>query len=119
LIPDHLFTSASRLRIEVDETVEPIRVTLIGELDSDEAPKLVAAVTEAVRHHPGRPIGLDAADLEFLDSGGIRALITSRQEAEASGSRLTVTAVSTVVHQVLEITGLRPILNAPEPPPTP
>ncbi|GIE29272.1 hypothetical protein Ait01nite_023170 [Actinoplanes italicus] len=115
MIPDHLFTSASRLRIDVDETGDAIRLTLVGELDSDEAPKLSDAVTQAVRSHPGRPIGLDAGDLEFLDSGGLRALIESRQEAEAAGSRLTVVAVSTVVFQVLEITGLLSIFEVPRP----
>jgi anti-anti-sigma factor len=113
LIPDHLSTSASRLRIDVDETGEVTRLTLVGELDSDEAPKLSDAITRAVRSHPGRPIGLDAEDLGFLDSGGIRALIESRQEAEAAGSRLTVVAASTVVFQVLEITGLLSFFEVP------
>lgn len=113
--PDHRFTSSSRLQIDVDETGDPIRFTLAGELDSDEAPKLREAVADAVRRHPAQPIGLDAGRLEFLDSGGIRALIESRQESEAAGSRLTVVAVSTIVYQVLEISGLLSIFEVPRP----
>jgi anti-sigma B factor antagonist len=115
LIPDHLFTTASRLQIAVDETSEPVRLTLVGELDSDEAPKLCDAVAQALLRNPGRRIGLDVAAVEFLDSGGIRGLIECRHKAESAGSRLTITAVSTVVHQVLEITSLLTVFETPRP----
>jgi anti-anti-sigma factor len=115
LIPDHLFTTASRLRITVDETTEPVSLVLVGELDSDEAPKLSDAVAQTLLRNPGRPVGLDTAAVEFLDSGGIRGLIECRQQAENAGCRLTITAVNTVVHQVLEITSLLTIFEAPRP----
>jgi anti-anti-sigma factor len=104
LIPDHLSTAASRLRITVDETGDRVRLTLAGELDSDEAATFAVAVA----------IGIDAAAVDFLDSGGIRALIESRHLAESAGCHLTVTDVSVIVHQVLDISGLLTIFEVPQ-----
>jgi anti-anti-sigma factor len=114
LIPDHLSTAASRLRITVDETGDRVRLTLAGELDSDEAATFAVAVARAALRHPGRPIGIDAAAVDFLDSGGIRALIESRHLAESAGCHLTVTDVSVIVHQVLDISGLLTIFEVPQ-----
>ncbi|MGK5683274.1 STAS domain-containing protein [Actinoplanes sp. URMC 104] len=93
----------------------PVRLVLRGELDREEADHLQDVFASVVRDHPGRPVELDAAALSFLDSTGIRSLLTCRLLAEQAGCRLTVVAVSRIAHEVLEVAGLLDGFDAPVP----
>ncbi|MEU4155319.1 STAS domain-containing protein [Actinoplanes sp. NPDC026670] len=83
-----------------------VRVSLIGELDHDEAGRLRDAVSDTVERLAPRHVTLDAAELTFLDSAGIRALLECRDLAEKAGASLSVAEVSPIVFQVLRVTEL-------------
>ncbi|GIF06922.1 STAS domain-containing protein [Actinoplanes siamensis] len=93
-------------RVAGAEGVGPLRLTLAGELDGEEADNLHAGFAELLARHPGRPIRIDAGDLMFLDSSGIRALLICRVRARAAGVRLSITEISKIGFQVLQVSGL-------------
>lgn len=59
----------------------------------------------------GGDITLDLSGVEFIDSSGIRSLVTSHQELETGNHRLVLRNTSTSVDRLLEITGLREHLH--------
>ncbi|MFC4068323.1 STAS domain-containing protein [Actinoplanes subglobosus] len=100
--------SAHRLTLVVGEADADarVRVGLIGELDFDEADRLRDAVDGAIEQFGPAHVALDATELAFLDSAGIRALLQCRDSAEKVGATLSVEGVSPIVHQVLRVTEL-------------
>jgi anti-sigma B factor antagonist len=85
-------------------------VTLAGELDTSN----VARFCEELAELPGegiRHITFDIAELEFVDSTGMSAIITARKRDAASGGELIVLAPSDDTRRLFEITGIDTFLN--------
>lgn len=59
----------------------------------------------------GGDITLDLSQVEFIDSSGLRTLVTSHQELEADGHKLVLSGISDAVDRLFEITGLREHLH--------
>jgi anti-anti-sigma factor len=97
--------NTSRLRIDQRE---PFSLELHGEIDLESAPEL-----ERYLHDlgTGNDIVLDTSDVRFIDSSGLRVVISAHQDHEAAGSRLVVANPSDVVANLLAITGLTEHLN--------
>jgi anti-sigma B factor antagonist len=75
-------------------------VVLSGELDGAyeaDVTRLLAGLDR------GAPITVDATDLTFLDSSGLRCLLRAAQDSAACGSRLVVTNATGLVRRVIEI----------------
>jgi stage II sporulation protein AA (anti-sigma F factor antagonist) len=110
--------SSSAPRLHIDDVRfaadGSILISLAGELDGEETERLRAGVTDLVRQHAPAPIRIDATRLTFLDSSGIRALITCHRVAEQSGSRLSIPWAHPHVFQVLQITGLLSVFDVVE-----
>lgn len=79
-------------------------VTLSGELDVVEAARVAAAL--AVIATSGRPIIVDLAALEFIDSSGLAALVRARHHARNTGFDLLLAAPRPQVQRMLAITRL-------------
>lgn len=80
-------------------------IALAGELDLHGAGLLDAEVRRLFGD-PVEGVEIDAGDLEFVDSSGLRSLMLARGEAEAVGASFRITAVSPAVNRVIEIAGL-------------
>jgi anti-anti-sigma factor len=78
-----------------------------GELDLASAELLRSAVEEQVAAGHVADLVLDLADLTFLDSSGLGALLQIRSEALARGGSFRVGAVAPGVARVIEIAGLK------------
>ncbi|MFF5077306.1 STAS domain-containing protein [Actinoplanes sp. NPDC000266] len=100
-----------RLRTSAHPDPPTLLLVLTGELDGQEADPLVEEFTEALTTTSPDRVDLDASGLTFLDSGGLRALLTCRKAAERAGAELSIIATSEIAHQVLTISGLLQILN--------
>jgi anti-anti-sigma factor len=87
-----------------DELLER-RVTVAGEMDMLSATVLQDAVADVLGRRPRR-IELDLHDVTFLDSAGIRTLLTCHAEAGRAGCELNLVDPHPRVYRVLEITGL-------------
>jgi anti-anti-sigma factor len=90
-------------RIEVEAAGAARRVVLRGEFDlaaAEEAGDALGAACEAA----GR-VEIDLGQVSFMDSSGLRTLVTARRRAERHGCAVVVTAMSEQVRQVLQLTG--------------
>ena len=54
---------------------------------------------------------VDATGLNFIDSSGLRALLSAREQLEGAGVSLQVTDLSPAVERVLDMTGTRELLT--------
>jgi anti-sigma B factor antagonist len=78
-------------------------VALHGELDLASAEGLAGALVDLA----GSTLVVDLADLSFMDSSGIGALVTERKRIRAQGlGDLVVTRPTAIVQKALEIVGL-------------
>ena len=82
-----------------------VRVVLRGEIDVATAPKLTAALDELIAQG-ARLVVLDAADVEFMDSSGLRVIVQSGTKLSEAGGRLLIDGMSGAVQRVLEIAGM-------------
>ena len=96
----------------VSQVGDRCTVALSGELDTDGFEELCSILADAVGRPGGAAVHADLADLDFLDSGGIRALLTAYHHAQMCGRSFTVVRAHGTVRRVLEIAGLLRILGA-------
>jgi anti-sigma B factor antagonist len=80
-------------------------LTVRGELDAYSAPGLEDQVTRLLGDHVADVV-LDLSETGFLDSSGLRAILTAQRRLGESNGRLVLRAPSEPVTRLLEITGL-------------
>jgi anti-sigma B factor antagonist len=86
-------------------------LALSGEVDLDAKEPLQAAFTAAIEIDQVKSVVVDLADITFLDSSGIGALVFGHRLAAANGATLTVVNPSAGVERVLDLTGISELLN--------
>ncbi|OKK21962.1 anti-anti-sigma factor [Streptomyces sp. CB00455] len=80
-------------------------LTIAGDLDYDQAPRL-RQYLEALSLEPGQRLVLDLSGIQFCDSSGITALILARNRALAARAELALAAVPENTARILHIVGL-------------
>ena len=85
------------------------RVTLRGELDLDRAGALAGELSDLTKQG-ATAVTIDVSGLNFIDSSGLRALLTAREQLDGAGVSLRLTALSPAVERVLDMTGTRTLL---------
>jgi anti-sigma B factor antagonist len=93
------------LELEIEEQDGLARLLLRGELDLSTVAKVQEAL-QRVEADPPPVIVLDLSKLTFLDSTGLRCLVTADQRARAAGRRLVIVRGPDAVQRVFEITRL-------------
>jgi anti-anti-sigma factor len=91
--------------IRIDRADETAVVVLEGELDIATTPGAEEELRR-VELNGARVIVLDLRGLTFMDSTGLRLLVSADARARDAGHRLVVVRGPEAVHRVLEITGL-------------
>jgi anti-anti-sigma factor len=86
------------------------RVTMRGELDLDRAEEVTDRLG-ALPSQGATSVVVDASGLNFIDSSGLRALLSAREQLEEAGATLQVTNLSPAVERVLDMTGTRKLLT--------
>ncbi|MFF3358249.1 STAS domain-containing protein [Streptomyces sp. NPDC002917] len=79
-------------------------VSLSGELDIATAPAAKSALDFCLNLDHSRGVTLDAADLTFIDSAGLRPLVEAHTLAQRRGQWLRITPMSAALHQVAFLT---------------
>lgn len=79
-------------------------VTPTGELDLASAPAFRTAISETMAHHPEHVV-VDLLGITFMDSSGIGALVSAKQDNP--GTELTLVVGGGVVQKLIDITGLK------------
>lgn len=82
---------------------EGVRVAVRGEVDLLSEAPFVQEVDALATAQDSAAIFLDLAEVDFIDSSGVRALVRVRRR---HGERLRLVAVSAPVQRVLDIAGL-------------
>jgi anti-sigma B factor antagonist len=84
---------------------EPRDVQIRGEIDLATAPELEAQVIQAFEGGPSSVV-LDLTALTFIDSSGLRALVSLSNHARDRGASLALKNVPRHAQRVLDLTGL-------------
>ena len=101
---------ADVLQLRIGWTDDAVVLGLAGELDLAAADELEVAMRRLAAT-PARHIVVDLADLEFVDSSGLRALLRARETVVASGRTLAMTNPAPAVERVFDITGTGALLQ--------
>jgi anti-sigma B factor antagonist len=94
-----------------EKTADAVVVTPIGEIDRDTAPRLREVLEQAVQDAAGGTVEVDMANVSFMDSSGIGALLAGHQQAGSAGGTFRLRNPSEAVRSVLEITNVWRILG--------
>jgi anti-anti-sigma factor len=101
--------NTSGLSVTVDRGDESTTVvTVRGEIDLETSTELSAVL--AGLEWPG-DVDIDLAGVTYIDSTGLRALLTARDAATEAGGTLRVSATSSIVARLIEITGCNDLLQ--------
>jgi anti-anti-sigma factor len=82
-----------------------------GELDLATAPALEAALRGAFAGAGTGSVVLDLRELEFIDSSGLRTLLTARRHAEDAGAAFSLVAGHRGLERTLEIAGVHKVFK--------
>jgi anti-sigma B factor antagonist len=93
------------LELETEETDGYIRLALTGELDISSVPQVEEALSRIEVRKPGL-ILIDLRGLEFMDSTGLRTVLTADARAREQGRRLAVVRGPRPVDRIFSVTRL-------------
>jgi anti-anti-sigma factor len=93
-------------QLKIETTEHPFGLRLSGEIDMASAPALQEALIVALAD--GRPVTLEMKDVTFIDSSGLKVIVSLAAE---SAEPLTLKDPSAVVRRVLELFGMERVPN--------
>ena len=93
------------LEVDTREQEGAVHLALIGELDLSTVEKVEEELRK-VEDGGAETVVLDLTSLSFLDSTGLRTIVTADQRARKSGRRLAIVKGPDTVHRVFTITRL-------------
>jgi anti-anti-sigma factor len=98
------------LEVETSEENGAVRIALAGELDISTAPRVEE---ELERVEPSGPavVVLDLRDLVFMDSTGLRLVVSADARAREKGRRLAVVRGPEAVQRIFRVTRLEERLD--------
>ncbi|MEV6343070.1 STAS domain-containing protein [Actinoplanes sp. NPDC051851] len=82
-----------------------------AELDVDIADELRDSLASAAAECSCERLSLDLAEVTFIDSYALGALVSARNSAAAAGLAMALVNPSTPVRQAIEVTGLTEIFS--------
>lgn len=106
---EHAIPDAFSVRIE--DRAGAAVVIPTGELDLATAPALDAALGRAFESIGSGRVVLDLRELEFIDSSGLRTLLTARRSAEQAGASFSLIAGHRGLERTLEIAGVHKVFT--------
>ena len=81
-------------------------LSVSGELDPHTATELSTALDDVIARDDIDRVVLDLAKIGFIDSSGLRVILSADQDLKARGARLTLRHPSDAVRRLFEITDL-------------
>jgi anti-sigma B factor antagonist len=113
--PDYGMPGPRKITVDGFEVVarssgEDLDVALVGELDMTACFAVEAEIERLLGDRAARRLVLDLAELDFVDSAGLGALLTIRDRTQDLGVELRLVNPSRPVRRILEATGTLPAL---------
>lgn len=96
---------ASPFEVTIEEHAGAVHVRLAGELDISTATRLEDSLQRAEAEGPALLV-IDLSGLDFMDSTGLRLLISADGRAREAGRRLVLVQGNEMVRRVLRLTRL-------------
>jgi anti-anti-sigma factor len=96
--------------VRTEQHGEAAVVVPTGELDLATAPALEEALGQAFASGAVRVV-LDLRELEFIDSSGLRTLLTARRRAEEAEAQFSLVAGHRGLERTLEIAGVHKVFQ--------
>jgi anti-anti-sigma factor len=104
-------SSGPHFELEVDGNGEQRKLLLAGEMDISTTAELSDTVTELCQDG-AREIVLDLRELSFIDSSGVRTLLTAHKLCSEHGCQFVVGAgVPEAVQRVFDVAGVGELLE--------
>ena len=94
------------MRIEKNE--KELKIFLTGRIDASSAPDVEKELSENTGDLNGRDLIMDAADLAYISSAGLRVLLKIQK---TTGSRIRVENVSRDLYEIFETTGFTDLMD--------
>jgi anti-sigma B factor antagonist len=107
--------SSSPFDVTIEQHGAAVHVVMTGELDISTAQRLEDDLLRVEADRPD-PIVLDLQQLTFMDSTGLRLLITADSRARAEDRRLVIVQGNEMVQRVMRLTRLDERLDIVENP---
>jgi anti-anti-sigma factor len=93
--------------VEFDrDRMQRLVVRVAGELDLGTSDRFTSTVCDMVESEPNTDVVIDMSGVTFLDSSGIKALLSVRRGVQSRSGALTITSPQPLVLRVLEVAGL-------------
>ena len=98
--------------LEITQQPSPSGVVLrvVGSVDSTTAPELQTAVLRATEAPTGG-VELDLAEVSFMSSAGLRALLLGSKALQKRGERLRLSNVPPQIYNILNLTGFTSFID--------
>jgi anti-anti-sigma factor len=107
-------TATPPFHCEIDRAEGEARVRPVGELDIATAPEVDRHLRE-LREGGGEALVLDLRAVAFMDSSGLRLIVSWDEEARRDGFGFALVAGADVVERVFDTTRVREHLTFVEP----
>jgi anti-anti-sigma factor len=98
--------AAPNFRIETTSTGSGTTIKLAGELDSATCPELIEQFDQLVAAGESGQVILDLADVSFIDSAGMRAIVVIERSAKERHVPLAIRPAAGPIGDLLQITGI-------------
>jgi anti-sigma B factor antagonist len=102
------------LTVDIDAGADDARVHLVGDLDLSSSPQFQQELARLLET-PRRRLTIDLQGLAFVDSCGLRAILTAQRECEQAGCALTLIA-GEQAQRLFDLTGVSASLPLSDPP---
>lgn len=86
-----------------------VTLAVEGRVDTNTSPRLQAEILKCFQ--TAKRLTLDFAQVAYLSSAGLRALLIGQKTAAAKGAAMTLTHIQEQVRSVLEMSGFDSILT--------
>ena len=97
------------MEITTQSTESEVRVLIKGRIDTSTSMEVQDEIMKSFQKT--KHVVLDFAEVAYISSAGLRALLLGHKTAIAKGGSLKILNISEVVREVFEVTGFLKILN--------
>ncbi|OHD64045.1 MAG: hypothetical protein A2176_05480 [Spirochaetes bacterium RBG_13_51_14] len=96
------------MKIKINQTDDTVKVSLEGNLESTTIKPFSDKITNI--HSYGKNVEIDLGKVDYIDSSGIRILLTLKKKLQEFEKNLTIINCSENVKRILQLSSLQGIL---------
>ncbi|HTE60042.1 MAG TPA: STAS domain-containing protein [Solirubrobacteraceae bacterium] len=108
---DRKTASTSRFGLVSRSDEDSLELVLAGELDMPATFKIEPELDRLLSGQEVRRLVLDVADVRFIDSAGLGALLSIRERTKLLGIEMSLVNVSDPVRRILDLSGMWAVLK--------